>query len=1043
MQGAVQIGQFTMYRNVVFLTLLALPLLGQGARGYAEDDSVALLQAAEDAYSRNEAEKAVAAWTAAAEKLSKSGDAVGLAKAYAGLGAAYLKLSDCTRAEKFFALADDLYTRGGDASGHASCLTGLAEAAFQQGDFDKSASIRKESLAVRDQTGDSLGKAVDLVGLAQVYSKRGMRREAVNTYTEALKIFLSANSNEGVASAVSGIGIEYNRLGAYDMALECHTESQQIHKAAGNDFQAARDLANLGNVFEAVADYPEALDHYRKAFHIQERIKDEAGSATSLLNMGISNKNLGNYAHSLRQLREALEKFQAVGNRSGTADAYSNLGVLYKNIGAIKKAETYHLRALQSHQDLNDSTGWASDLANLGVICALRKDHGQALRHFDQARKIFDKTHDRKQAAIAVFNAAAVLVEQGKLKEAAERLDAAAADFESLNYAEGLGWCKLVRGEIEKRQGKLKGAQIFFKQALEICGRTEMPELSCQCRGALAGTLAEEGNTQEAIVLYAATVDQLEKLRRNVGTFQLASAFLAKSSDVYHSVVNLLAERAKDEPTTGALAYRYLEMGRARSFIDMLVESGIDVRKGADPDLLRQEKFLLARISSISNTILTELRTGAPPERIQALREKLQTTETDYHRLQIELKDKCPEYARLYYPEPLTAEQVQQTLEPDAVMLEYSVGKEQCFLFALTRGELQVYPLPAEAEIRQATEKFRELVLSRDSRDYCALASQLYEMLVSPADGLLAGKKNIIVIPDGPLHYLAFECLLTERVSRPDFSRLPYLLRKAAVTYAPSATALTEIGRRQKQQAPNDKQMLICADPDYGTDEDEVHQTMRHARSLRNSLVRLPYSALEARNLSSIFKPGEVLVLDRASASEERLKTMNLSAFRYVNFATHAFLDEECPQFSSIVLAQGNGAEDGFLQTQEIFNLKLNARLVTLSACSTACGELLNGEGVVGLSRAFFYAGTPSVVASLWNVNDASTAKLMTELFTAIKSRGRTPAEALREAKLRIIDAASPASFSVVPAKQTPGQLDTGGSYAHPFYWAAFVLIGK
>jgi len=1032
-----------MCRNVVFLTLFGLSLLGRCLPAHGEDDPVALLQTAEDAYSRNESEKAIAAWTSAAEKLSKSGDAAGLAKAYTGLGGAYLKLSDTARAGRFFALADDICTRAGDASGHAACLTGLAETAFQQGEIDKSADIRKQAIAVRDELGDSVGKAVDIVGLAQVYSKKGMRREAVGTYTEALKIFVSANLNEGVASAVSGIGIEYNRLGAYDMALECHTEAQQLHKAAGNDFHEARDLANLGNVFEAVADYAEALDHYRKAFHVQQRIKDEAGAAASLLNMGVSNKNLGNYAQSLRQLREALQKFQASGSRSGIADAYSNLGVLYKNIGALKEAETYYLLALQHHKDLNDSTGWASDLANLGVVCALRKDHARALAYFDQARKIFDMTQDRKQSAIAVFNAAAVLVEQDKLKEAGERLDAAAADFEKLNYAEGLAWCKLVRGEIEKRKGQLKGAQLLFKQALEICSKLEMPEVACQCRGALAGTLAQEGKAQEAIVLYAATVDQLEKLRRNVGTFQLASAFLAKSSDVYHSVVNLLAERSRDEPPAGALAYRYLEMGRARSFIDMLVESGIDIRTGADPELLRQEKFLLARISSISSTILTELRAGSPPEHIQALREKLQSTETDYHRLQIELKEKCPEYARLYYPEPLTAEQVQQMLEPDAALLEYSVSKDQCYLFALTRGDLQVFPLPPEAEIRRATEKFRELLLNRGSRGYSEQAWRLYEMLISPAESLLDGKKNIIIVPDGPLHHLAFECMLTEQTDRADFSRLPYLLRRAAVTYAPSATALAEIGRRQKQQAANEKQMLICADPDYGIDGGEVHQTMRHARNLRNTLVRLPYSALEAKNLSSIFKPGDVLVLDRASASEDRLKTMDLSAFRYVNFATHAFLDEEYPQFSSIVLAQGQGEEDGFLQIQEIFNLKLNARLVTLSACSTACGELLNGEGVVGLSRAFFYAGTPSVVASLWNVNDASTAKLMTELFTSIKSRGLAPSDALRQAKLSMIDAASPASFSLVPAKQTSPSLDTGGSYAHPYYWAAFVMIGR
>ena len=186
-----------------------------------------------------------------------------------------------------------------------------------------------------------------------------------------------------------------------------------------------------------------------------------------------------------------------------------------------------------------------------------------------------------------------------------------------------------------------------------------------------------------------------------------------------------------------------------------------------------------------------------------------------------------------------------------------------------------------------------------------------------------------------------------------------------------------------------------------------------------------------------------MVLLNRASASEQRLKNMQLSGFKYIDFATHAVLNEERPMFSSIVLAQTPGKEDGLLQMQEILNLKLNARLVTLSACSTARGELINGEGVVGLSRALFYAGTSAVVASLWNVNDASTSKLMGKLFEGLQTKDLPVDEALRQAKLSLINTRSSGPFAIVPDRPSTQDLLATGSYSHPFYWAAFVLIGE
>ena len=1026
----------------ILLLLAALAAPGGVFAGEAADDPAAL---AEDAYARmmqGDCEGAIRTWTRAAAGYATAGNARGEANACQGIGAACLRLSDFAKAREYLARALALHEKTGNIAGQAGCITNLAEVSFRQGDFDASLELRTRALALHDQLKDGPARAIDLLGTGQVYSRKGARREAVDAFTEALAIFSQAKDNAGTAAALSNIGVEYLKLGVHDMALDCHTSALELHRALADDFQEAKDLANIGLVYEGISDCTAAVDNFTQAFHIQQRVKDEAGAAQTLVNLGVCNKNLGRYGKAIQQFREALGKFQHVNDQSGTADCYTNLGVLFKNIGAWKKAEGYYAQALRIHEKLGDAANKAADLANLGVLYAGSGDYGLALDHLGKAREILARTEDRRQAAICVYNSAAVLVLMERLGEASKLLDGAAAEFARLGYAPGTANCKLARGRIERRLGHAAAADACFSEALDLSRKAEAPDLVCLCANELAASMAGKGRTDDALELYREAIRQVERIRRNVGTFDLASVFHERRSEVYRSAARTIAARAAEDPAAGPVAYAYAEMGLARGFLDMLVESGVDVREGADPDLLRREKFLLSRMASINSTIALEAG-SAPPERIEALKGKLQDTETEYQKLQIDLKQKCPRYAGLYYPETLTAPQVQQALAPDTVLLEYMIDKEGSLLFALTADKIAVHALPPEETLRRQVEEFGRLLTARRSRTYCAAARGLYKALVGPAAELVEGRSRIIVVPDGILHYLPFECLLTEDAPRADFPRLPYLLRTAVVSYAPSASALLELSRRRKADAGYGWELLICADPDYGAGEDEARLTLRESIYLKKHLARLPFSALEAKNVAALFRPDEVVTLCRADASEDKLKAMDLTAFRYVDFAAHALLDEEQPQFSSIVLAQTGGEEDGFLQMQEILNMKLNARLVTLSACSTARGQLLKGEGVVGLSRAFFYAGTPSVVASLWSVNDASTAKLMTELFRALKTPGTTPAQALRQAKLALLDAAPASPFAVVPDKPAPDSFDAAGSYSHPFYWSAFVLMGE
>jgi CHAT domain-containing protein len=311
---------------------------------------------------------------------------------------------------------------------------------------------------------------------------------------------------------------------------------------------------------------------------------------------------------------------------------------------------------------------------------------------------------------------------------------------------------------------------------------------------------------------------------------------------------------------------------------------------------------------------------------------------------------------------------------------------------------------------------------------YWLAAQSLYRDLIAPARRLVDGSEELIIVADGILHYLPFAALITPSPEAPgdlDPARLLYLVRSHAVSYAPSASVLATV-RRHRERAPRAEKMFVAlADPSYG--QRGAVTASRDGPVSFDTLQRLAYSRGEAQGIAKLYAAasGDVFVGERAS--EENVKHQRLDKYRFVHFAVHGLLNEEQPQFSGLFLsrpAQRHGLmhdEDGVLQTYEIFNLKLNADLVVLSACQTGLGKAVRGEGLVGLTQAFLYAGTSAVAVSLWNVSDRSTADLMIGFYRHLRRASASKASALRRAQLEIIGSAS---------------------YAHPYYWAPFALVG-
>ena len=534
----------------------------------------------------------------------------------------------------------------------------------------------------------------------------------------------------------------------------------------------------------------------------------------------------------------------------------------------------------------------------------------------------------------------------------------------------------------------------------------------------------------EALASYRKALATVEHLRTGLIPTEMSKAsFTDMYRDRYIEMVDVLfVLNRQSEALEVAEAYH------GRAFLDMLAESKIDPRRDLAASEREREEKVFKQIYATQKELWNEDLTK---EREAQLKKELTSAEDALEALQLELRRTNPRYASVQYPQPLKPDRIQRDLvESDSAVIHYMLGDERSFAWAITRNGVTAALLPPRKDIEHQIETYRQLLKEKVSalnvdRALGRMESQsrlLYQTLVRPVEAALSSVNKLIVIPDGALAYLPFETLLAD--TKPSGSQL--LLERFAVSYAPSASSLVAI-RDLKRDAPARNGLIAFGDPVYHEDRNAGERSVapKAEAPLPNSyrergfdLTRLPYTRDEVNSIGSLVPSAQRRIYVGEQAREQTVKSVALDGYRYVHFAAHGMIDEERPMRSGIVLSLESGSkEDGVLQMSEIMRLKFNADLVTLSACRTGLGKLLNGEGVIGLTRAFFYAGADSVVVSLWNVNDSATSELMKGFYQNL-NRGLAKDEALRQAKL-----------SVIKNKQR--------TWRHRHFWAPFVLVGE
>src|SRR6185369_12249733 len=491
----------------------------------------------------------------------------------------------------------------------------------------------------------------------------------------------------------------------------------------------------------------------------------------------------------------------------------------------------------------------------------------------------------------------------------------------------------------------------------------------------------------------------------------------------YQAMVELLVDQNQ-----ASVALAYAERAKARVLLDVLHNGRIDVTKAMTKVEQDQERGFHNQLVSLNTQISRENQRAQPaPARLNDLKTQLQKVRLDYEAFQTGLFAAHPELkAQRGEIEALTPEQARALL-PDSrsALLEYVVTDERVYLFALTvdaagtATELKVYPLTLkQKELETRVAQYRE-TLASGSPGFRQPASELYDLLLKPAAAQLQGRTSLIIVPDGALWELPFQTLQT--------GPNRYLIEDAAIAYAPSLTALREMNklRDRKKDAASSSTLLAFGNPALGK------ESISRAKSvlMDEKLDPLPEAEQQVNAIKQIYGAAKSKVYIGAEASEEHAKA-EAGSYRILHLATHGILNNSSPMYSYLLLAhtEGDINEDGLLEAWEIMKLNLNADLVVLSACETARGRVGAGEGMIGLSWAFFVAGSPTSIVSQWKVDAASTTELMMEFHRQLKAQLANPARsfsaarALREADLKLL---------------------RSERYRHPFYWASFVVTGK
>ncbi len=911
---------------------------------------------------------------------------------------------------------------------------------------------------------------------------RSELQKIVTRFEESLTLWRTLGNKRKEREVLCNIGALYLPINETTTAQEVYERALALMES-DEGFNAV-DLNNLGFLYHRLGEPQKALKYYERSLQLRRLNKDRWGAGETLDNIGQVYRRLGEFHLALERHLEALQIFRELKRRRDEAIALSNIANLHNELGEAAKAIEYAQQALAFSRERDDKRQIGLTLHNIGVYYLRWGKPQEALEYLDQALLI-----DR--SAGNVFNQAHDLATIGRIHislneygKALDFLNQAMALHQKLGNRVWVAGTLIGIGLAHNKLGDLPKAIASYEEALALQRRIGDPDSLSLTLDALAGLQRKLGDSALARKQLEEAIELIESVRARTKSQQSRSSYLAKKQAIYEAYTDLLMEMHRAEPGRGydVIALQNSEQARARSLLDLLAEARADIRQGVDPSLLAAEKSLQKQLSTKGEE-QTRLFSQPPNEaRASAVAKEIENLTEQLQQLEARIRASSPRYGALVQPQPLSATEVQQSLDENTILLEFALGEAQSWVWAVARDSLQSFKLPPRAEIEAAARNVYELLTARQPKKDLTEAEQLKRiaeadaklqaetaslsrMLLGPLSAQLRQEwkdKRLAVVAAGALEYMPFAALPlpdSEGKTNPQSAiRNPQLLQPLITNHEvvnlPSASVLALIRRDRSARPAATKALAVLADPVFETNDPRLamakkasasgliasvrsaesssaapvlpSELARSVRSFqRDGLGRLVFTSEEADFITRLAPRSSTLKATGFAANRQLAASGELGRYRIVHFATHGLINSQHPELSGLVLSlvdENGKSQDGFLRMHELFNLRLPADLVVLSACQTALGKEIKGEGLIGLTRGFMHAGAERVVASLWQVDDQATAQLMQSFYRGMLKENLRPAAALRAAQIEM-------------SKQK--------RWSSPYYWAGFVIQGE
>ena len=952
-----------------------------------------------------------------------------------------------------------------DPTDRAQCLTYL-------GNFYLATNRQKLALEAYDQAVSEWEKttlSAELARLhpllAQLYYVSRDSGKALTHATAAAQILTPHGDQDSLAQVLNILGNLSADQGKNQEALVQYEQALAIYQKLGNQAAQGILLVNIGERFISSGDTQTGLKYLNQALPLLQKLEDHTFEANTRNSLGRVYLVQGKFQPALDELKLALKLATQTTNLGLQSMILTTIGNLYRLTGEQAKALATLNQALALSKESGDRRQTAGALLILARLHQTEGNWPLTRSVCLQALEIVKQLGLKRLEAEGYQIIAAVEDLEGNTLTAQEQYQKALEIRQAIEDRIGTGNTLINLAGIQTRLGNTQKALDYQKQALELFTQIEDPQGQVRAFMVLAQTHARIGDTQTAIANLEQAIHRIETLRSSIADIETRASFFTTVQRTFKLYISLLMQPG-NSPDAIARAFEANETSRARGLLDLLTAAQAKINVGIEPNLIAQEEFIRQKMIDQSSYLSRLFNQPRPDtQKIELVRTEIQRLSEAFTQVEAQIRDKYTRYAELTQPTPLSVKVLQQQiLDPETTLVEYCLGEEESYAWVVTQTEIKAFRLPKQSDIEAQARAFcqalsfqpgptRDLKLANLTPLKTSLkqaGKNLSQAILRPLLPALKTRR-VLLVADGALNFVPFSALPIEHPGQPGQQRPGKLrmLEQYEIVNLPSASILTRLLSEPQPQSVIQKRLTIWADPVFSALDPRLSQT-KHKTQASNparprnqstpinkldetplwnelneiEIPRLPGTQTEVQFLKQLIPASNLFVASGFQANRQTLMETDLSQFQIVHFATHGYVSSEHPENSGLIFALRNEQGEkinGFLPLADVYQLKLNADLVVLSACETGLGKVLLGEGLVGMTRGFMYAGTRRVVVSLWAVSDRGTAALMKRFYRRMLTRQESPAAALRGAQLELL-------------RQT--------KYKSPFYWAPFVIQG-